>query len=168
MQILNKFLCLALLISNLGHASDVLDCLNQGHYIGKRLEGEWILDSTQNEKLWPGETDKYTWTNVNFSSDSSVITKFKNNLDNEVGDLCAYSAGSINFTVNNENIETVYSLVNYLGRGTVLIMNPYNPNDAQGFLVTLVKAKDSNSDRLYIGGERNDEPMMAYIKKPGA
>jgi len=131
------------------------------HVVASRLAGAWEPDPELGERLGT----KPWMERIEFAPDEGVLAQ----IPAEVGEYIAkeriWQAGTVRYLERGEERRGPYALVTLTGNTIAMLYRSRGGegiDDGEGCIVTLVPARETAQDLLFVGGDFNNEPFRAY------
>ncbi len=126
-----------------------------------RLIGTWKVNKTLSTRLWGEDILKREYV---FTEDDSVAAKIPEKYKEFFKDKQIYLAGTVKI-----NTEThPFLLIENKGNPHLVYFRELDGDpmgDAESFNLSLIPARDKTQDLLFIGGDFNNQPFMAYDRE---
>jgi hypothetical protein len=134
---------------------------DKNQVVSSRLAGAWEPDPALGERLGT----KAHMERLEFTPDESVLATIPAELTEKITADRIYQAGVLRFVEKGEERRMPYLLI-VRGGNSMVCMYPSRGgqglDDGESMLLTVVPARDTVADLLFLGGDFNNEPFKAY------
>ncbi len=134
--------------------------------VASRLEGDWQPDPDLSQRLTGNENAAMIKLIISFKSDPATAEKIPAKYEKFLANKQVYLAGIL--TIKGEKTrEHPFILIEHRGNPHVVFFRERNEDpfgDAESFNVMLARARERQHDLLFIGGDFNNQPFMAFSR----
>jgi hypothetical protein len=126
-----------------------------------RLAGAWELDTPLTERLGAMPMME----RIEFTPDEGVLAQIPAELTEYIAKERIWQAGMVRYTERGEEHLGPYALITFTGNSMAVIYRSRDGgalDDGESCILTVVPARDTAQDLLFVGGDKNNEPFRAY------
>ena len=134
---------------------------DKNQVVASRLAGAWEPDPALGERLGT----KARMERIEFTPDEGVLATIPAELTEKIAEERIWQAGTLRFVANGEEKRMPYLFLVHAGNSKVVYYisrHGQDLDDGESMLLTVVPARDTAADLLFVGGDFNNEPFTAY------
>lgn len=131
------------------------------HVVASRLAGAWEPDPELGERLGT----KPWMERIEFAPDEGVLAQIPAELGEFIAKERIWQAGTVRYLERGQEHRGPYALVTHTGNTIAVLYRSRGGeglDDAESCILTLVPARETAQDLLFLGGDFNNEPFRAY------
>jgi hypothetical protein len=124
--------------------------------VASQIEGAWVPDVNVSERLGSKPRGQ-----IAFKTDSSRIQEIPSKFDRFLRGKQIYVCG----TMTQDKVDTLFILIEHKGNPHLVYFREQDGDpfgDSESFNVMLARAKDQANDLLFVGGDFNNQPFVAF------
>lgn len=131
------------------------------HVVASRLAGAWALDPELTERLGanPG------MERIEFTPDEGVLAQIPAELTEPIAKERIWQAGTMRYVERGVEHREPYALITHTGNSIAVAYRSRGGeglDDGESCILTLIPARETAQDLLFVGGDFNNEPFRAY------